>query len=60
MQNLELDSLLVEKHTGRLLVAPENESAVRKILTNDNSCTYQMITLALDSHAIHKVIHEDM
>ncbi|GFV96884.1 histone-lysine N-methyltransferase SETMAR [Trichonephila clavipes] len=39
------NSLQDEEHTGRprLAVIPDNVSAIRNILTDDNHCTYQTI-----------------
>ncbi|GFV56976.1 histone-lysine N-methyltransferase SETMAR [Trichonephila clavipes] len=41
-------------------VIPDNVSAIRKMLMEDNRCTYQMIQKELDfgSTAIYKIIHE--
>lgn len=53
---------LDEKHTRRSLstVVPKNALPVRKMLIDDNHCTYQMIQeeLSIVTAAIHKIIHE--
>lgn len=53
-----------EEHTGRppSAVIPDNVSAIRKMLMDDNRCTYQMIQkeLNIGSAAIHKIIHEEL
>ncbi|GFV37450.1 uncharacterized protein TNCV_1157131 [Trichonephila clavipes] len=45
----------------RVAVIPDNFSAIRKMLMDDNRCTYQMIEkeLNIGSAAIHKIIHEE-
>ncbi|GFW50661.1 histone-lysine N-methyltransferase SETMAR [Trichonephila clavipes] len=58
------NSLQDEEHTGRprLAVIPDNVSAIRKMLMDDNRCTYQMIQKELNfgSAAIYKIIHEEL
>ncbi|XP_015920439.1 histone-lysine N-methyltransferase SETMAR-like [Parasteatoda tepidariorum] len=53
-----------EEHTGRppSAVIPDNVSAIRKMLKDDNRCTYQIIQkkLNIGSAAIHKNIHEEL
>ncbi|XP_035226618.1 protein GVQW3-like [Stegodyphus dumicola] len=58
------NSLQDEEHTGRPLSAVilDNVSAIRKMLIDDNRCTYQMIQKELNtgSAAIYKFIHEEL
>ena len=58
------NSLQDEEHTGRpsSAVIPDNVSAIRKILMDDNRCTYQMIQKELNirSTAITKIIHKEL
>ncbi|PRD33225.1 UNVERIFIED_CONTAM: hypothetical protein NCL1_18093 [Trichonephila clavipes] len=58
------NSLQDEEHTGRPrpAVIPDNVSAIRKMLMDDNRCTYQMIQKELNfgSAAICKIIHEEL
>ncbi|PRD27596.1 UNVERIFIED_CONTAM: hypothetical protein NCL1_34918 [Trichonephila clavipes] len=53
-----------EEHTRRLrpVVIPDNVSAIRKMLMDNNRCTYQMIQKGLNigSAAIYKIIHEEL
>ncbi|PRD31730.1 UNVERIFIED_CONTAM: hypothetical protein NCL1_22723 [Trichonephila clavipes] len=53
-----------EEYTGRprLAVIPKNVFAIRKILMDDNRCTYQMRQKEhnIGSAAIHKIIHEEL
>ncbi|GFX22657.1 histone-lysine N-methyltransferase SETMAR [Trichonephila clavipes] len=53
-----------EKHTGRpwSAVIPDNVSATRKMLIDENRCTYQMTQkeLNIGSAALHKIIHEEL
>ena len=52
-----------EEHTGRppSAVVPDNVSDIRKMLMDDNRCTYQIIQkeLGIGSATIHKIIHEE-
>ncbi|GFU19759.1 histone-lysine N-methyltransferase SETMAR [Trichonephila clavipes] len=58
------NSFQAEELTGRPLpaVIPDNVSATRKMLMDDNRCTYQMIQKGLNfgSAAIYKIIHEEL
>ncbi|XP_071037148.1 histone-lysine N-methyltransferase SETMAR-like [Parasteatoda tepidariorum] len=53
-----------EEHTGwpPSAVIPDNVSAIRKMLKDDNRCTYQIIQKEhnIGSAAIHKIIHEEL
>ncbi|GFV13027.1 histone-lysine N-methyltransferase SETMAR [Trichonephila clavipes] len=57
-------SLQDEEHTGRPrpAVTPDNVSVIRKMLMDDNRCTFQMIQMELNfgSTAIYKIIHEEL
>ncbi|PRD24523.1 UNVERIFIED_CONTAM: hypothetical protein NCL1_43501 [Trichonephila clavipes] len=59
---VQLLSLQDEQHAGkpRSAVIPDNMSAIRKLLMDNNSCTYQMIQKETDigSAAPHKIDHE--
>nr|XP_015914885.2 histone-lysine N-methyltransferase SETMAR-like [Parasteatoda tepidariorum] len=50
-----------EEHTGRPVI-PDNVSAIRKMLKDDNRCTYQIIQKELNirSAAIRKIKHEEL
>ena len=52
-----------DEHTGRppSAVVPDNVSAIRKMLMDDNHCTYQMIQKErnIGSATTHKIIHEE-
>ncbi|XP_071043147.1 histone-lysine N-methyltransferase SETMAR-like [Parasteatoda tepidariorum] len=53
-----------EENTGRppSAVIPDNVSVIRKMLKDDNRCTYQIIQkeLNIGSAAIHKIIHKEL
>ncbi|GFT18417.1 histone-lysine N-methyltransferase SETMAR [Trichonephila clavipes] len=57
-------SLQNEEHTGRprSVVIPDNVSTIRKILMDDNCCTYQMLQkeLNIGSSAMYKIIREEL
>ena len=57
-------SLLDEEYIGRFMSAiiPENVSAIRNVLIDDNRFTFQMIQkkLYIGSAAMHKIIHEGL
>ena len=57
-------SLHDEEHTARpcSAVTPENVCRVRKMITDDNRCTYQMIEAALGigSPAVYEILHEEL
>ncbi|GFW75263.1 uncharacterized protein TNCV_4189181 [Trichonephila clavipes] len=58
------NSLQDEEHTRRprSAVIPDNVSAIRKMFTDDNRYTYQMIQkeINIGSAAMHKIIHEEL
>ncbi|PRD25475.1 UNVERIFIED_CONTAM: hypothetical protein NCL1_40819 [Trichonephila clavipes] len=58
------NSLQDVEHTGRSrsAVISDNVSTIRKMLMNDNRCTYQMIQkeLNIGSAAMHKIIYEEL
>ncbi|GFV98212.1 uncharacterized protein TNCV_4449691 [Trichonephila clavipes] len=58
------NSLQDEEHTERprSAVIPDNVSAIRKMLMEDNRCTYQMIQKELNfgSAAMYKIIHVEL
>ncbi|GFX69755.1 histone-lysine N-methyltransferase SETMAR [Trichonephila clavipes] len=58
------NSLQYEEHTGRpqSAVIPDKVSTIRKMLKDNNRCTYQMIQkeLNIKSTAIHEIIREEL
>ncbi|GFU20715.1 histone-lysine N-methyltransferase SETMAR [Trichonephila clavipes] len=58
------NSLQDEEHTGRPrpAIIPDNVSSIRKMLMDDNRCTYQLIQKELNfgSAAIYKIIREEL
>ena len=57
-------SVLDEEHTMRplSLVIPENVLTIRKMLIDDNRCTYQMTQkeLYMESAAIYKFVYDEL
>ncbi|GFV13757.1 uncharacterized protein TNCV_3957721 [Trichonephila clavipes] len=49
-----------EEHAGRPAVIPDNVSVIRKMLFEDNRCTYQRKQKEFNFGSTAKIIHEEL